>query len=213
MRSGASSRMWARKARTEASTRSGLSELRSCGSACVATPRPCRACSKKVPLSPPMRAEKRTWPRKARHSSITWLCAPPISPLVMTSRTCKGAGLLVSIRVARLPAPGVCTHALHAQLRLPAQLTFGQCGVGAQRGHIAGAAVCKLVGHVHTIDPRKGVGQFLDAHAVPGAQVDGDALLLVLQIAQRSQVALRQVDHVDVVAHAGAVGRGVVAAE
>src|SRR5574343_98653 len=235
IRSGGWVRSWASSARSEPKMRSGLSELRSAGSVVVWTPSSRRACSRKVPSSPPMTAEKQTWPRKARHSSITWVCAPPISPLVMTSRTCRwrvdprvksedGSGgvipakagirvLLVAIRVAGLPAPGICAHAVHVQPGLPAQFALGKAGVSAKDGYVARTAVHKPVGNGHAVDPRKGIGQFFNAHPPAGAEVDRDAGLLVLQVAQRRQVALGQIDHMDVVTHPGAIGCGVVIAE
>ena len=66
--------------------------------------------------------------------------------------------------------------------------------------------------------PADGAAEGLDhlqhGEAVAGAEVDRDlARLAVAQGAKRGDVGLRQIDHVDVVAHAGAVPRGVVVAE
>ena len=75
------------------------------------------------------------------------------------------------------------------------------------------ASVYIFVRHGHARDFGEGVGQLFYAYPTACAQVDRNALLFGFQIVKRCQVALRQVHHMDVVAHASAVGRGVVFAK
>lgn len=72
----------------------------------------------------------------------------------------KTAPSAVTIRVHRLPAPGVAHHFIQATPGFPAQLSFGFGRVGVAGGNVAGAARGHAVGH------RLAAGGFKGAHHV-----------------------------------------------
>ena len=98
-------------------------------------------------------------------------------------------------------------------LRLPAQHAFGAFAVGDEARGVAGAARAFLHFDVLAGDAARGVDDLLHREAVAVAQVEGVAAAAGGECVQRQEVGLAQVHDVDVVADAGAVGGGVVAAE
>ena len=121
--------------------------------------------------------------------------------------------LLESVRIVLLPVPGVAAHILDAVFSLPAQFALGLGGIAVAGGNVARTAGLDAVGHVDAVDLDEGLHHVEHGIAVTGADiVDGDALL-ALNALKSSHMSLGQIDHVDVVAHAGAVGGGVVVAE
>lgn len=117
------------------------------------------------------------------------------------------------ILAIQLPPPSIPTHVLQTELGAPPQQLCSQRRIGKATGHVAGAPRVDLVGHFDLVDPLKGVDQLQHADALPGAQVDGEALARCCKVVERSQVPLGQVHHVNVVSNPGAVGCGVVDAE
>jgi len=118
-----------------------------------------------------------------------------------------------ALRVHALPAPGIGAHRIQVARGLPAQQGACQAGVRVAGVDVARAARDDLVGHRAAAGALVGADHLQHAVAAAGAQVDRERLLPLEQVAQRRHVSFGEVHHVDVVAHAGAVGRVVVAAE
>lgn len=84
-------------------------------------------------------------------------------------------------------------------------------GVGGKVEDIALAALDNLVGELAADDGAEGVDDFEDGAAAAGAEVNGlDAGLLLAEVVEGNEVALGEVEHVDIVADGGAVPRRVV---
>ena len=104
-------------------------------------------------------------------------------------------------------------HILDAVLSFPAQLALGLGGVGPALGDVAGAARVDDVGQLAPAGFAEGVDDVQHAVSVAGAQVADEQTGLLLQLFDGRHMAAGQVNDVDVVAHAGTVGRGVVVAK
>src|SRR5262249_7743463 len=125
--------------------------------------------------------------------------------------TCSAPGwpIVVSLWMRPMPVPRRFDNA--AQIRvsgLPAQLALGLLGGRYQRRRVARAArgflrVDLLAGHVFDR-----ADYFADAVPAANAKVVASGRAR-LQSFQRQEVGVGQVVHVDVVADAGAVGRGI----
>jgi hypothetical protein len=113
---------------------------------------------------------------------------------------------------ADLPVPGVAAHVLQRAGGLPAEQAGGLVGPGVAGGDVPGAARHDAIRHRAATGGGKGVDHLQHAVALAGAEVD-DVEAGLRQMGQGRPVAAGEVGHVDVVAHAGAVGRGVVVAE
>ena len=98
-------------------------------------------------------------------------------------------------------------------LCLPAKLCGGFAGIGIAYGDVAGAARAQLVGHGHAVGTFKSIHNIEHRIADAGAEVVDGQAAAVLVFLHGFKVAVGQVDHMDIVAHTGAVGGGVVAAE
>jgi len=57
---------------------------------------------------------------------------------------------------------------------------------------------------------REGFDQVEGGMALDGAEVDGEQAAFSIEAIERRDVAFGQIHHVEIVAHAGALGRGVV---
>ena len=90
---------------------------------------------------------------------------------------------------------------------------MGFGGVGPALGDVAVAAGHDLVRHGHARGGFEGFDHFKDAEAAPRAEVPDVPALARGQRVECAQMALGQIDHVDVVAHARAVGRWVIVAK
>lgn len=110
-----------------------------------------------------------------------------------------------------MPPPGIGTHVGQVASSLPSKQLAGLYCIRIATRHIPYAAITKLVWDPLPTGSLKGLDDLEHAVPAPRPQVDGGAVRL-RQALERAQVALGEVDHVDVVAHASAVGRGVVAA-
>lgn len=118
-----------------------------------------------------------------------------------------GRGLLaVALGVVAHPAPQILAGLFHRLLRLPVELLVGERGVGRQVQDIALAAADNLVGKVAADDGAKGLDNVKDGAATSRAKVPGlDAGLAGAQVLQGGEMALGEVDDVNVVANCGAV--------
>ena len=95
----------------------------------------------------------------------------------------------------------------------PAQLILGLGGVGIALGDIAGAAGIDHIGDLLAAGLLKGMDDIQHAVAVAGAQIADEQAAVGLQLLDGADMAPGQVNHMDVIAHAGAVGGGVVVAK
>ena len=86
-------------------------------------------------------------------------------------------------------------------------------GVGVALCDVTCPAWCDAVGDGAPAGLFEGADHFQHAVAASGAQIDDQRSCLLRQDGQGGQVALGQVDNMDVVAHAGAVHGGVVVAK
>ncbi len=118
-----------------------------------------------------------------------------------------GRGLLaVTLRVVADPAPQVLAGLFHGHLRLPLELGVGERGVGRQVKDIALATGDNFVGHLAADNLAKGLDHLKDGATAAGAQVPGlDAGLVLAEILEGSEMALGEVDNVDVVANGSSV--------
>ncbi|KND92431.1 putative quinone oxidoreductase [Tolypocladium ophioglossoides CBS 100239] len=121
-------------------------------------------------------------------------------------------GLLsVALGVVVHPSPQVLAGLFHGELRLPLELLVGQRRVGSQVQHVALSAGNDLVLEVAANDGAERLDHLEDGAAAAGAQVPGlDAGLVLAEVVEGDEVALCQVDNVDVVADGSSVARGVV---
>lgn len=114
------------------------------------------------------------------------------------------AGSGISLRVLLLPGPAVSADVFKASLGAPAQALSG----------IARPTVRDRVGDGTAAGGLHGLHHLQDGLSLAAAQVEGDHLCRFRQQAvQGGAVAIREIHHVDVVTHTGAIGGGPVAAE
>ena len=112
-----------------------------------------------------------------------------------------------------MPAPAVGAHGVEAQFGAPAKLLRGEGRVSPAGGDVPGTALNELVGNPAAGDLFEALQHLQHAVTLPGAQVAGEQPGLCGEPLQGLEMATGEVDDVDVVAHAGAVHRGVVGAE
>lgn len=112
---------------------------------------------------------------------------------------------VVSLGILGLPAPGIPAHILHTPFRLPAQhpLRFG--GVGIAGGDIPRSAGPDHMGHRHAVGAFKGFYQIQHAVSPAGAQVERLRAGVGHGVIHRLEMTVRQIHHVDVIPHPGAV--------
>lgn len=111
-----------------------------------------------------------------------------------------------------LPAPGVAAHVVYTETGFPAEQLFCQCRV-----RITGSDVARTPRH-NRIRNSTTAGFLERAHhlqyriAAPGAEIDGQQTLVLKQVFECGEMASTRVNDMDVIAHARAVGRRIVAA-
>lgn len=118
---------------------------------------------------------------------------------------------LVSLRIVLLPAPVIRADFPKPPARLPVKQCFGVGGIGVALGNVAGTAFGNAIRDRFAAGRAERLDHIQHAVANAGAQVAGDQVVLI-QRAECGQVALGQIHHVDIVAHAGAIAGGVVVA-
>ena len=141
----------------------------------------------------------------------------------------------VAVRVLRLPAPSVGAHAVEVVLRDPAQLVARFVAGRVVYSYVARATRLDLVGPLASAGALEGMYHVQHAGARAGSQIENAHAAtravrcrfarhgagrfrfagahFAAHPVERRHVAARKVHHVDVVAHAGAVVRGIVVAE
>ena len=97
--------------------------------------------------------------------------------------------------------------------RLPAKLPLGLARVAVHLGDVSGAARGDLVGNLLPRRLFKGVYHVEHAVAVAGAEIEHENTLPLRHIVHRRDMAAREIDDVQIVAHARAVRCGIVVAE
>lgn len=119
--------------------------------------------------------------------------------------------LVVALRVVARPAPEILARLLEGALRLPAELLLGAGRVGGQIQDVAGAAGRDLVREIAAHRGGERADHLVDGAALAGTEVPGAHAGAVLeQVVEGLEVAVREVQDVDVVADGGAVVGGVV---
>ena len=119
--------------------------------------------------------------------------------------------LAIALRVIVDPAPQVVASLFHSHLGLPLELLVGKARVGGKVENVALAAGDDFVGQLATDDGAKGLDHFKDGAAATRAQVPRlDTGLVFAEVVEGSEMALGEVDDVDVVADGSAVTGGVV---
>ena len=119
--------------------------------------------------------------------------------------------LSVSLGVVLRPPPEILARIDQRALRLPAQLLVRASRVGGQVEHIAVAARSDFVRQIAAHGGAEGLDHLEDCAALAGAQVPGaHARVVGAQVVEGLEVAIGEVEDVDVVADGGAVVGGVV---
>ena len=90
---------------------------------------------------------------------------------------------------------------------------LGLGGIGIGYGDIAWAARRIHMGEGQVVGALKGRYHLIYAVTLAGAQVEDLGALMIHGIFQRLYMAVRQIHHMDVIAHAGTVGGGIIVAE
>ena len=115
----------------------------------------------------------------------------------------------LSLPEVQLPLPGRAERFFERPLGTPAQEGVRQRGIGPDRRDVSGAARRKAVVEFQSVGPFESADQLQHRNAPSGADVEdlvrGGAALFD-QAVQGSYVGAGQIDDVDVVADAGAVG-------
>lgn len=122
--------------------------------------------------------------------------------------------LPITLGVILGPAPEIGASILERQLCLPAELLGRSGGVARQIEDIAGSAPDDLVRQIAADSFAKRLDHFKDGGAAAGAEIPGAHTRVVgAQVVEGLEVALGQVEDVDVIADGGAVVGGVVVAK
>jgi hypothetical protein len=117
-----------------------------------------------------------------------------------------GRLLPVALRVVLGPAPQILARILECVLGTPAKLGVGTGGVGGEVEDVAGAARGDFVREVAADGGGEGLDHLVDGAALAGAQVPGaNAGVVLAEVVEGGEVAVGEVEDVDVVADGGAV--------
>jgi hypothetical protein len=99
--------------------------------------------------------------------------------------------LPVSIRIILSPVPQVSTRILQRELRLPAQLRVGECGIGSEVEYVTVSSRGDLVWQVSANDVAKSLDHVKDGGAFTRAQIPGFyTRMLLAEVVERRQVAI-----------------------
>lgn len=119
--------------------------------------------------------------------------------------------LTISLRVVPGPEPEILASLLECMLGLPAEFGVGAGRVRSEVEDIASATRSNLVSELAADGGREGIDHLVDGAALAGTQVPGTHTGVVsAQVVEGFQVALGQVEDVDVVADSGSVAGVVV---
>ena len=109
--------------------------------------------------------------------------------------------------------PGVGAHIPQGSLGSPVKELAALLGVRVAGGDVAGAAGTDPMGQGEAVDLFESFHHIEDGVALARAQVEDLRAGVGHQVVDGGGVPLRQIHHVDVVPHAGAVGGGIIVAE
>ena len=122
-------------------------------------------------------------------------------------------GVGEAVGVVALPVPAVAAHIRDVVLGLPTHHALGLGGIAPVGSDVTGAALANHIGQLLAAGLGEGGDDLEHRSAGAGAQVkDLDAGLAVHPV-ERGHVTRGQIAHMDVVANAGTIGRGVVVAK
>lgn len=114
--------------------------------------------------------------------------------------------LPVALRVVLCPAPQILASILKSVLSTPAELGVGAGGVGGEVEDVACAARSDFVRKVAADGGGEGLDHLVDGAALAGAQVPGaDTGVVLAEVVEGCEVAVGEVEDVDVVADGGTV--------
>lgn len=123
----------------------------------------------------------------------------------------RGRVLAITLGVVADPAPEILASLLQCLLSLPVELLVGQGWVGSKIENIALASGDNIVGQIAADNMAESLDHLKDGAATAGTEVPGlNTRLVLAEVVEGAQVALGQIDNVDVVADGGTVSRGVV---
>lgn len=115
------------------------------------------------------------------------------------------------MRVVARPEPEVLASLLEGVLRLPAEFVVGPGRVGGEVEDVTGATGGNLVSEVAAGGGGEGADHLVDGAALAGAQVPGaNTGVVSAEVVEGFQVAVREVEDVDVVTDGSAVAGVVV---
>src|SRR5690606_18172316 len=107
----------------------------------------------------------------------------------------------------------VGAHILKPARCLPPEFAGRGGRVGITLSDVAWTPGDDLVRDGPAAGPLEGLDDLQDGVALSSTKVDGPGARRLVHALERCQMTQGEVDHMDVVAHAGAVGGGIVAAE
>jgi len=110
------------------------------------------------------------------------------------------------LRVVLGPAPQILASILESELCTPAKLGVGTGGVGGEVEDVTCAAGSDLVRQITTNSSGERLDHLVDGAALAGAQVPGaDTGVVLAEVVERREVAVGEIENVDVIADGGAV--------
>lgn len=135
----------------------------------------------------------------------------PVNLLLKLSKKLSRGLLAVTLGVILSPEPKVLTSLLESALGLPAQLGVSPSRVSSEVEHVTSTTRSNLVGLVLADGSGESTDHLVDCAALTGAQVPGAHTGVVgAQVVQSLEVAVCEIQNVDVVADGGTVVGGVV---
>lgn len=115
------------------------------------------------------------------------------------------------MRVVAGPEPEILAGLLEGTFGLPAELSVGAGRVSGQVKDVTSATGSNLVGHLAADGVGEGVDHLVDGAALSGSQVPGlDTGVVAAEVVEGLQVAVGEIENVDVVTDGGAVAGVVV---
>lgn len=110
------------------------------------------------------------------------------------------------MRVVLSPAPQILAGVLESVLGTPAKLGVGASGVGSKVEDVTCTARSDLVGQIAADGGGEGLDHLVHGAALARAQVPGaDTGVVLAKVVKRCEVAIGEIEDVDVVANGGAI--------
>lgn len=119
--------------------------------------------------------------------------------------------MTVALGVVLGPAPEVLAGLLEGTLGLPAKLFVGASRVGGEVENVTSTTGGNLIRKVAANGSGEGANHLIDGAALAGTQVPGaDAGVVGTQVVEGLEVAVGEIENVDVVTDSGSIVRGIV---